>query len=90
MKTTNQTYLDFYASLEHLKERLHEIDPELPNHMRSIHKNLRAYDELAHLLSDEEIRIILQSEKKHTKIELVKTIAKAKKPKAASFDLDEL
>lgn len=90
IKEINPIYLSFYASLDHLRERLHDIDPELPNHMRSLHKNLRTYDELAHLLSDDEIRLILQSEKKHTKIELVKVTAKAKKPKVKGFEIDEL
>lgn len=89
-KEINPIYLDFYASLEHLKERLHDIDPELPHHMRAIHKSLRNYEELAHLLSDSEIRIILQSEKKHTGIELVKATAKKPKAKAAKFDLEDL
>jgi hypothetical protein len=86
----NPIYLSFYASLEHLKERLKDIDPELPTHMREIHKSLRNYSELAHLLSDEEIRIILQSEKKHTGIELVKATAKKPKTKAAKFDIEDL
>ena len=90
MTEINPIYLSFYASLNHLKERLHDIDPELPDHMRSIHKSLRTYDELAHLLSDDEIRTILQSEKKHTGIELVKATAKKPKGKAAKFDIEDL
>jgi hypothetical protein len=87
---TNPLYLEFYSSLNHLKERLHDIDPELPNHMRTIHANLRNYDELAHLLSLDEIRTIIQGLKKHTGTELVKATAKKPKAKAAKFDLEEL
>jgi len=87
---TNPLYLEFYSSLNHLKERLHDIDPELPNHMRVLHANLRNHDELAHLLSPDEIRTIIQGLKKHTGTELVKAAAKKPKGKAAKFDLEEL
>lgn len=87
---TNPIYLDFYASLEHLKQRLGTIDPELPHHMRTIHTNLRNHDELAHLLSPEEIRTVIQGLKQHTSVELVKATAKKPKGKVPKFDLDEL
>lgn len=87
---TNPIYLDFYASLNHLKERLNDIDPELPHHMRVLHTNLRNYDELAHLLSPEEIRTIIQGLKQHTSVELVKATAKKPKGKAPKFDVEEL
>lgn len=88
--SNDPTYSEFFTSLNHLKERLHDIDPELPNHLRVIHTHLRNYDELAHLLSPEEIRTIIQGLKQHTGTELVKATAKKPKTKAAKFDLDEL
>ena len=62
----------------------------LPTHLGAIHQSLIQYDELVHLLSDEEIKALVAGQKKHVGVELTKEIVKTKSaarvPKASAED----
>lgn len=61
-----------------IAKKLLEIDPMLPTHLGFIHKELIQYEELVHLLSDEEIKNLVAGQKKHAGVQLVKESIKTK------------
>ena len=62
-------------------------DPRIPVHLRTIHGLLRSYPESAVLLSDEEIRNIVEASEHHTKVFIVeKTEAVKGRKKLAVSD----
>lgn len=66
-----------------IQEKLLQQDPLLPVHLAAIHQTLIQYEELVHLLSEDEIAILVRGQKKHAGVELVKTaITKKTAPKA--------
>lgn len=78
------------AELTSVQERLAKIqasllqqDPLLPTHLAAIHQTLLQYEELVHLLSIEEISILVRGQKKHSGVELIsQTVVKKTGPKA--------
>lgn len=73
--------LDVRQKISAIGEKLTQADPMLPIHLANIHRSLKQYEELVHLLSDEEIRILVTGQRQHAKVELVKaTTAKRGKP----------
>lgn len=68
------------STLEAIQSRQSDIDPEIPNHIRTIHKSMKQYPELCHLLSPQQIQIFVVGLKSVTQTELV--AATAKKPAA--------
>lgn len=66
-----------------IQSKLLEQDPLLPIHLAAIHQTLIQYEELAHLLSDAEISVLVQGQKKHMGVSLVSQAATKKAgPKA--------
>lgn len=74
--------------LELLHKALLERDPMMPNHLLEIHKQLITYEELVHLLTDEQIGIIMQAQQQHTNTTLIAATSgaagKAKAKKAGA------
>lgn len=73
-----------------VRQRLGEIqakllvqDPNLPVHLSAIHTTLLQYEELAHLLSEDEIAVLIKGMEKHSGTELVAAaISKKSGPKS--------
>lgn len=63
-----------FAVLERLtavEEKMLKADPEISTHLREIWKHLQQYEELSHLLSPEQIGVLMKGLQKHTAIQLV-------------------
>ncbi len=70
--------------LSFLENALLSQDPMMPKHLAEIHKLLISYEELAHLLSEDEIAKIMQAQQVQTNTTLVAAVtAKAKKESKA-------
>ena len=50
--------LDVLGRINHIKAGLLLADPLLPTHLAAIHGSLIQYEELVHLLSDEERKLV--------------------------------
>lgn len=69
---------DLFTKIDGLEEKLLKQDPMLPGHLKAIHQSLIKYEELAHLLSDDQIRKLIKAQKQHTGTVLVKATASKK------------
>lgn len=80
-----------FVVLERLKlveEKMKVQDPQISTHLREIWKHMQQYEELAHLLSEEEIGILFRGLQKHTAIDLVvNATSKGKSKKVGVQDL---
>lgn len=69
-------------------------DPMMPQHLRSSHQLLISYPETVHLLTDDQVALLISAAQEHTKTMIVSAAAKkatvGKKPKAEKFDISEL
>lgn len=68
--------LDVKQRIAAIGESLVKADHLLPVHLSNIHRQLKQYEELVHLLSDDEIRILVSGQRKHAGVELVKQASK--------------
>lgn len=59
------------ARLSALERSLLDRDPMMKNHLAEIHKQLISFEELTHLLSEEQIGIIMAAQQVHTNKVLV-------------------
>jgi hypothetical protein len=81
--------------LSGLEAALVATDPEIKSHMKEIHKLLITYEELVHLLSDEEIGKIMGAQQALTNTMLVGSITASSKKaavgkKAAGLGMGDL
>lgn len=88
-------YEQIQQRLGFLETALNEQDPRIKDHLKEIHKMLIQYEELVHLLSEEEIGKILQGQQVITNTTLVAAVtAKSAKAgntkKAAQLSLGDL
>ena len=85
--------LDVQERCAKIQAALLEKDPMLPQHLAVIHRTLLQYEELVHLLSDDDIKAIIAGQRKHTNVELVKeaiTPAKGARVRVPKTTLDML
>lgn len=68
--------LETLDKLQKLEAAILSQDPELPNHLKTIHKNLIQYEELVHLLTDDQITTLMRGQKIHVGVQLVKESSK--------------
>jgi hypothetical protein len=54
-----------------IQEKMVAQDPEIGTHLAAVHKMLGQYEELSHLLTPEQIGVLMQGLQKHTTISLV-------------------
>jgi len=66
--------LDVQGRIQQLSAKLLEQDPMLPVHLSAIHGALIQYEELVHLLSDDEIKQLIAGQVRHTGVSVVKEI----------------
>ena len=81
------------ATIEAIQSRQSDIDPETPNHIRTIHRSMKQYPELCHLLTPQQIQIFVAGLKSVTQTELIAAAAKkpaAKRGAKISVSLDDI
>jgi len=66
--------LDVQGRIQQLSAKLLEQDPMLPVHLSAIHGALIQYEELVHLLNDDEIKQLIAGQVRHTGVSVVKEI----------------
>jgi hypothetical protein len=76
--------LGVQGRIKDIGDKLKEADPLLPTHLASIHSTLIQYEELVHLLSDEEIKTFVAGQIKHVGVKLVEEITKPTKARVSS------
>ncbi len=70
-----------------IEQKMIAQDPEIGTHLRAIHTMLQEYEELAHLLTPEQIGLLMRGLQKHTAISLViEDSGKRKKSKKVTED----
>lgn len=86
--------LDVQGRLALIKEKLLQQDPMLPVHLAAIHNSLIQYEELVHLLSNDEISSLVAGQSKHVGVKLTQEIIKTKKsvlgPRIPKTTVDDL
>lgn len=75
--------------LTKIEEGMLKNDPELPTHLKAIWKEMQQYEELAHLLTPEQIGVLTKGLQKHTAIQLVIEDA-PKRKKSTKIGVDDL
>lgn len=88
--TTEFAKLGVQERIAKIRDGLLQQDPMLPLHLAHIHKTLIQYEELVHLLSDEEIKTLIAGQKKHTNTQLVKETVTAKRTRVPKTTVDML
>lgn len=54
-----------------IENKMMANDPEISTHLKAIWKEMQTYEELAHLLTPEQIGVLMRGMQKHTTIQLV-------------------
>lgn len=60
----NPALEEISIKIQKLQDLLLASDPKMPEHLRAIHRTLVQYEELSHLLSEDQIAIILEGAQK--------------------------
>ncbi len=76
--------LDVQGRIQHIEENLLKQDPLLPVHLSAIHSALIQYEELVHLLTDEQISSLVAGQSKHVGVTLTKEITGKSKATVSS------
>ncbi len=76
--------------LEKVQAGLLRNDPELSTHLKVIHKQLSEYEELAHLLTPEQIGVLMKGFQQMTSISLITEKAKTPSKKGPKVTVDDL
>lgn len=78
------------ARLTALEQALLAQDPQMPTHLKAIHKQLIEFPELVHLLKPEDWGKILQAQQQYTKVKLVEEGAAKKAAAKKKITVDDL
>lgn len=81
---------ELLPKLDALEAALLAADPKFPTHLKEIHGYLIQYEELAHLLSEQQIAIILEGQQKKLGVILAEETTKTKGSKAKGVTADDL
>lgn len=85
LDAANPVQFELMSRMKQLDEALLARDPMMKVHLGAIHKQLVGYEELVHLLSDEEIGRIVAAQQAHTNTSLAAELtSKAGKARAAA------
>lgn len=94
LDTSNPVHQDFLQRLADLEAALLARDPLMKTHLGAIHKHMIQYEEIANLLTVEEISKIMDAQQAHTGIELRAAITNKSKAsagkKAAKLGLEDV
>ena len=89
--TQSEHHKKMLEKLTALEQSLVDADPKMPNHLREIHTLLISYEELAHLLSEEQIATIIKAQSQRVGVILAEETKKAaSKGKNARVSADDL
>lgn len=89
----NPIHLVVQNRLIELQVALEQRDPNIKNHLAEIHKHMIQYEEIVHLLSEEQIAIVMKGQQQHTNTTLVQDVVKKKtstSKKAATLGMADL
>jgi hypothetical protein len=81
---SNPVHAACLQRLADLEAALQAKDPMMKNHLLEIHKQLISYEELVHLLKDEQIGIIMAAQQVHTNTVLIGSTSTASGKKKAA------
>ena len=73
------------GQLTSLENALKTNDPKMPEHLKNIHKTLIQYEELSHLLSEEQIAVIVEGNQRKLGILLAAETTATKGSKGKSL-----
>jgi len=79
---SNPSVIAMVRQLEVLKGMLTTSVPLIPQAMVDLHKNMQAHEELAHLLDDEGIAMLVQIHQRHKGLIIVQMTAAKQKAEA--------
>lgn len=82
--------LDVFDRIDKIAASLRSNDPMLPMHLAAIHRNLLQYEELVHLLSDDQIKALMAGQKQHVGTQLVMEAVKKRTTKIPKTTVDDL
>lgn len=68
-----------FQKIHDIESLLLKSDPTLPGHLAAIHRNLTRYEELNHLLSDDQIRQLIRGQAQVTGTVIMQTVMKSTK-----------
>lgn len=74
-----QIQADTFQKIADIEAMLTKNDPMLPGHLAAIHRNLTRYEELNHLLSDDQIRELIRGQSQVTGTVITQAVAKSTK-----------
>jgi hypothetical protein len=69
---------ELLPKMQKLEAALLANDPQMANYLKDIHKHLIQYEELAHLLSEDQIAVILEGQQKKIGVILAAETTKSK------------
>jgi hypothetical protein len=73
-----------------VEEGMLRADPELPTHLKMIWKEMQQYEELAHLLTPEQIGVLTKGLQKYTAVQLVTEAPKRASSRGKKPSVDDL
>ena len=82
--------MDVLERLGKVEGMLTSFDPMLQVHMKHIHQTLLTYEELVHVLKDEQIRTLMQGMQQWKGIQLAAVASKAKRVSLKNTTVDDL
>ena len=72
-----------------IEQKMTAQDPEIGTHLKAIHTELRQYEELAHLLTPEQIGVFMKGLQKYAAVSLVMDAPK-KSGKSKKIGVDDI
>ena len=87
---TSSGHYEISEAIQSLQTALLAMNPEMPFILRKIHAQLKADPELATLLDEDEIGIIVNGLSTHTKSVIATTVAKSKTKSIKSIGVADL
>lgn len=89
--TTDQVMMEVLDRLSKVEEGLKTVDPAISIHCKVILNNLQKYEELSHLLKDEQIAVLIAGMKTYRQMQLVKEASTKRNSKSLkNTTLDDL
>jgi len=82
--------LDVLDRLSKVETMLTTSDPMLPVHMKHIHSNLQKYEELVHILIDDQIHTLMAGMSRFRGISLAKEAVSKKRVSLKNTTVDDL
>lgn len=76
---TSPQLAETVAKINTLQQMLLAADPKMPEHLRAIHATLLKYEEVSHLLSEEQIAVLMSAAQKKLGMDLAAETTKSKK-----------